>query len=32
VLAWTVVIAATLVAIVTASGKERRGTDLTGAN
>ena len=32
VLAWTVVIVATLVAVVTCSGRERRGTDMTSTN
>ncbi len=32
VLAWTVVIVATLVAVVTWSGRERRGTDMTNTN
>jgi SHS family lactate transporter-like MFS transporter len=32
VLAWTVVIVATLVAVVTWSGRERRGTDMTSTN
>ena len=32
VLAWTVIIIATLVAVVTLSGKERRGADLTGTS
>jgi hypothetical protein len=32
VLAWTVVLVATLVAIVTWSGNEKRGTDLSGSS
>ena len=32
VLAWTVVVMATLVAVVTSLGRERKGTDLTNTN
>jgi SHS family lactate transporter-like MFS transporter len=32
VLAWTVLIIATLVAVVTGSGRERRGADLSNTN
>jgi hypothetical protein len=32
VLAWTVVLVATLVALVTASGRERKGTDMTNTS
>jgi hypothetical protein len=32
VLAWTVILTATLVAVVTASGRERTGADMSGTN